>query len=149
MSVSSEINRLKSAKAALKAAIQSKGVTVSSSASISDYGALVESIDLGYQPATSIKVYNSAGTSLLGGYTFDTPVVVSNINYQCPVSPPANNFTINGVYSFTASTADGLYGSGGYALSPNSTDAVISKGYGVNVNYSRSFSGDVILYETA
>lgn len=146
MSVSSEINRLKSAKAALKAAIQKKGVTVDSSATISDYGALVESIDLGYQPATSIKVYNSTGATLLGSFTFDTPVVVSNINYQCPVAPPANSFTINGVYAFTAS---GSYGSGGYALSPNSTSAIISKGYGVNVNYSQSISGDVVLYETA
>lgn len=145
MSVSSEINRLKSAKSALKAAIQNKGVTVSSSASISDYGALVESIDSGYQPATSIKVYNSTGTSLLGSYTFELPAVISNINYQCPAAPPSNNFIINGIYSFTAS---GSYGSGGYALSPNSTDAIISKGYGVNVNYSQSISGDVILYET-
>lgn len=146
MSVSSEINRLKSAKAALKAAIQGKGVTVSSSASISAYGALVESIDSGYQPATSIKVYDSTGATLLGSYTFSIPVVVSNINYQCPTAPPANNFTINGVYSFTAS---GSYGSGGYALSPNSTSAIISKSYGANVNYSQSLSGDVILYETA
>lgn len=146
MSILSEINRLKSAKAALKAAIQGKGVTVSSSASISTYGTLVDSIDLGYQPATSIKVYNSTGTTLLGSYTFDTPVVVSNINYQCPAAPPANKFTINGVYSFTAS---GTYGSGGYALSPNSTSAIIRKSYGANVNYSQSLSGNVILYETA
>lgn len=149
MSVLSEINRLKSAKAALKAAIQKKGVTVSSSATISDYGALVESINLGYQPATSIKVYNSTGTILLGSYTFSTPVVVSNINYQCPAAPPANMFTINGVYSFTAS---GSYGSGGYSLSIGG-DVILSKGYGVNVNYSQSISanenGVVNLYESS
>lgn len=94
-------------------------------------------------------MYNENGSTLLGSYTFDTPVVVSNINYQCPTSPPSHNFTINGVYSFTANSGAG-YGSGGYCLSVGG-DIILSKGYGVNNNYSKSISADdngiIRLYE--
>lgn len=47
MSIASEITRLQTAKANLKTAIETKGVTVSSSALLDDYPALVESIPSG------------------------------------------------------------------------------------------------------
>lgn len=47
MSVASEITRLQTAKADLKTAIEGKGVTVSSSAKLDAYPALVESIQQG------------------------------------------------------------------------------------------------------
>lgn len=47
MSIASEITRLQTAKADLKTAIEGKGVTVSSSAKIDAYPALVESIQQG------------------------------------------------------------------------------------------------------
>lgn len=45
MSIATEISRLTSAKAALKTAIEGKGVTVSSSAKLDDYADLVDAID--------------------------------------------------------------------------------------------------------
>lgn len=47
MSIASEITRLQTAKADLKTAIEGKGVTVSSSAKLDAYPALVESIQQG------------------------------------------------------------------------------------------------------
>lgn len=47
MSIATEITRLQNAKANLKTAIEAKGVTVSQSATLSDYPALVESIPSG------------------------------------------------------------------------------------------------------
>lgn len=47
MSVASEINRLQTAKADLKTAIENKGVTVPSSTKLDGYAALVESIQAG------------------------------------------------------------------------------------------------------
>lgn len=47
MSIASEIERLQNAKSALKTAIEGKGVTVSSSAKLEDYPALVDSISGG------------------------------------------------------------------------------------------------------
>lgn len=102
-----------------------------------------------YRAASEIRVYDYTGATLLGSYTFDTPAVVSNINYQCPVSPPFHGFTINGIYSFTANYGSG-YGSGGYCLSIGG-DIILSKGYGVSNNYSQSISPDddgiIRLYE--
>lgn len=103
-----------------------------------------------YKAASEIRVYTENGGTLLGSYTFDTPVVVSNINYYCPTSPPSHNFTINGVYSFTATDDGQGYGSGGYCLSIGG-DTILSKGYGVSNNYSQSISPDddgiIRLYE--
>jgi len=47
MAISDEIARLQQAKADLKTAIEGKGVTVSSSAKLEDYPALVDSIQAG------------------------------------------------------------------------------------------------------
>lgn len=47
MAISDEITRLQSAKSALKTSIEGKGVTVSSSATLDDYPALVDSIQQG------------------------------------------------------------------------------------------------------
>ena len=69
MSVASEITRLQNAKAALKTSIENKGVTVSSSAKLDTYPALVDSIQTGgggsssdewlYYSATGVKVIQS------------------------------------------------------------------------------------------
>ncbi len=47
MAISDEITRLQQAKADLKTAIENKGVTVSSSATLDDYADLVDSIEVG------------------------------------------------------------------------------------------------------
>ena len=55
MSVSSEITRLSSAKAAIKTAIEGKGVTVPSSTKLDGYAALVEQIQQGSAPVLQDK----------------------------------------------------------------------------------------------
>lgn len=55
MSIASEISRLQSAKATLKTSIENKGVTVSQSATLSDYPALVDSIQTGGGGGTDLS----------------------------------------------------------------------------------------------
>lgn len=50
MSIASEISRIESAKAAIKTAIEGKGVTVPSSAKLDDYALLIDSIATGGDP---------------------------------------------------------------------------------------------------
>ena len=47
MTVSDQIRRIKNAKAAIKEAIQNKGVTVSDTAKLDEYPALIDSITVG------------------------------------------------------------------------------------------------------
>lgn len=56
MSIASEISRIQTAKADIKSAIEGKGVTVSSSAKLSDYAALVSAISTGITPSGSINI---------------------------------------------------------------------------------------------
>jgi len=65
MSVADEISRLTSAKAALKTAIEAKGVTVSSSAKLDDYAALVGNIPAGSTVATTTATVGSSNASSL------------------------------------------------------------------------------------
>ncbi len=65
MSISSEIIRLQNAKADLKTALENKGVTVPSSATLDDYADLVEGIIL---EEKDVAFYDYDGTLL---YTYD------------------------------------------------------------------------------
>ena len=83
MSIASEISRLQTAKAGLKTAIEGKGVTVSDTATLDAYPALVESIQTGgsggsddalkamiERTTTSIDIPN--GVTKIGDYAFYT-----------------------------------------------------------------------------
>lgn len=61
MSISTEITRLANAKAALKTAIESKGVTVAADAKLDGYSALVESIQTGGAAITDGIAINEIG----------------------------------------------------------------------------------------
>lgn len=99
MSIQSEINRLQTAKTNLASAIESKGVDVSSTATLSDYPALVSAISVGddkvisykgntgsatwYFPLGKFQIDNSGNygnftfTGRLGGWTNDNVAVYS------------------------------------------------------------------------
>lgn len=72
MSVASEITRLQTAKADLKTAIEGKGVTVSSSAKLDAYPALVESIQQGGSDDTWYLIVATKSTAFVYGKTNDT-----------------------------------------------------------------------------
>lgn len=70
MSVASEITRLSSAKAAIRTAIQAKGVTVPSSATLDDYADYVDDIQTGGGGATLVPTagdYPVVSNGGLGG----------------------------------------------------------------------------------
>lgn len=71
MSVATELTRIQSAKAALKTSIRNKGVSVSDNALISEYPALVDSIEAGGGGDTAMKE-NVQGT--LTSYTIPNDV---------------------------------------------------------------------------
>ena len=71
MAISDEISRLQSAKSALKTSIEGKGVTVSSSAKLEDYPALVDSIEAGGGSGDGKFLYvnlDNAGTTQSNPY---------------------------------------------------------------------------------
>lgn len=85
MSIQSELNRLQSAKASLKTAIQNKGVTVPGTTTLDGYSALVQQIETGdmhksvYDPqgkAQDIFAYDShlyKATFLVRGWSTGSP----------------------------------------------------------------------------
>jgi hypothetical protein len=79
MAISDEITRLQQAKADLKTAIEGKGVTVSSSATLDDYAALVDSIEAGGGTAPYI-------VNPLNGADFGSSTQVGSITYQYQIS---------------------------------------------------------------
>lgn len=76
MSVQSEITRLKNAKAAIKAAIEGKGVTVPDTTLLDGMAAMIESIEAGggaevstgtFMLDTDIEIYGTDGYAILHG----------------------------------------------------------------------------------
>ena len=99
MSIASEITRLQTAKADLKTAIEGKGVTVPSSATLDDYADLVDSISGGGDDYlaealnNTLTSYTSADVTIIRAYGFAT----MNIHN---VSVP--NCTIINAYAFNS-----------------------------------------------
>lgn len=87
MSVSSEITRLTNAKSAIKTAIEGKGVTVSSSATLDGYADLIDSIQTGGGGATLVPTagdYPVVGDGGLGGG--GSALTSTGISVTIPVS---------------------------------------------------------------
>lgn len=84
MSVQSEINRLQTAKADLKSAIENKGVTVPSSTKLDGYADLVDSIEAGGSETVVLDVNSlySGGETYeinLDNYGDSTVILYQNI----------------------------------------------------------------------
>lgn len=78
MSITSEINRLQTAKADLKTAIENKGVTVPSNTKIDGYADLVDSIETGGSAPYIVNPLNGA--------SFGSSAQVGSITYQYQIS---------------------------------------------------------------
>lgn len=89
MAISDEITRLQQAKADLKTAIEGKGVTVPSNATIDDYADLVDSIEAGGGGSSSIEdlVSKENLTKIETNISGSTPIILNQ----------SNNFNITGV----------------------------------------------------
>jgi len=89
MSIASEITRLQGAKAALKTAIETKGVTVSSSAKLDDYAELVGSIQTG-SGSESIEEKVAGYEGVEFGYAFNNTVLKAQLGLSPEVTIPSN-----------------------------------------------------------
>ena len=142
MSITSEINRLQTAKAGLKTAIENKGVTVSSSTKLDGYANLVDSIvtapyivnplngsDLGNNRSSGIIThqYQVSGASIVSG----------SLSYT-PYSERDNYSGLHNSDSQTNPNLTVLYGMG--------VDVSITNQGLISYNYDRSQS-DVNEYE--
>lgn len=85
MSIASQISRLLSAKAAIKTAIQNKGVTVSDSAKIDTYASLIDSIPTGssawnkiYETTVTANITSTSSTSVTILNTGDSSLYTSS-----------------------------------------------------------------------
>lgn len=78
MSITSEISRIQTAKADIKAAIENKGVTVHSNTKIDGYADLVDSIETG---GTAPYIVNP-----LNGGTFGSPRQVGSVTHQYQIN---------------------------------------------------------------
>lgn len=88
MSIATEITRLQTAKADLKTAIESKGVTVAASATLDDYADLVDAIETGGGDVphelpsgyTQLKYIESSGTQIID--TGVKPTIETEVQIQ-------------------------------------------------------------------
>ena len=114
MSVATEITRLQTAKANLKTAIEAKGVTVSSSATLDAYPALVEEIPSGGGNITEklVNFYDFDGT-LVASYTgqeaqalTELPSAPDHSSDEVPLTFDAWNWTLAQIKSYNTSYPD-------------------------------------------
>lgn len=107
MSIQTELSRIINAKAAIKAAIEGKGVTVPNGTLLDGMAALIESIEVG----------GGAGIELPTGYKVSTGTYTPNtegtdvehdikIASSCPYNNPCRMFCIYRVDGFDASGSD-------------------------------------------
>lgn len=155
MSIASEITRLQTAKADIKAAIEDKGVTVPSGSTLDDFADLVEAIQTGgggggggvsgtFTPASdlrSITLPDTIGKSSILIYPmFD--LVYSEItlrvhwgelvsNGRCILAGATNSGKNSYAYTFTNNAATGQLSS----ITFDSTTGTVTIGYGADNNY--------------
>lgn len=133
MSIASEITRLQNAKSALKTAIEGKGVTVPSGATLEEYPALVSGIRAPYilNPLNGTELGNSTYSGII---THQYQVSRSNI-VECSLTYTTNTMWDNfhGFWNSNAQTVAKLK-----QLDGMGTDVTITDGGLLSINYDRS-----------
>ena len=113
MSIASEITRLQTAKSDLKTAIENKGVTVSSSALISEYAGLVDDIPTGGGVVEKTVNFIDFDGTMLYSYTgaqaqalTELPAAPDHSNDEVPLTFDAWNWTLAEIKTYNTSYPD-------------------------------------------
>lgn len=122
MSISTEITRLQQAKASIKSAIQAKGVTVPSSATLDDFAALIASIPTGstatVATTTGTRANNNRMTFSLSGspkafaIITTTQITLGSTRYVLAVMSDGTN--TYGTYGYRSGSSAYAYVSSSY-----------------------------------
>ena len=104
--ISEQITRIKNAKAAIKQSIENKGVTVSDTAKIGDYAALIDSIEVGsggsggdseYEHPEYYELRTYGGTSYKGLFAYTCMDIDFSLYDSSKVTDMSNMFYMFGV----------------------------------------------------
>ena len=146
MSVQSEITRLENAKAAIKAAIEGKGVTVPEATLLDGMAALIESIQAGSGGFENIQTVTGSFTpeSLIGTPTQEWPSIDAfTVEHNAGFVPRAA-IAYTGTYGASkltiyAAIVEGVYGvEGGYTVSTYSVHQYYSNKKYINDDIIRT-----------
>ena len=155
MSVASEITRLQTAKAGIKSALEAKGVTVSSAATLDDYPQYVEDIPAGGDEElvkgliqgslTALTVPNGVTSVKANMFNGDTSIKVVNLNTGV-TSLGSNCF--NGASNLTAITVASGVRSFGNTCFQSCNNLQTIDGLGALNNIGQNFMKDCNKLET-
>lgn len=151
MSVQSEITRLENAKAAIKAAIEGKGVTVPDATLLDGMAALIESIEAGGGGGMKVEVFSitpademSAGTYEIGETTITNPHFCVCFDGTQPASDNTDTKKYYGLMTYVGCDAT-LWGKIGSAYDKSNFGLAYIK-YASQYQYRRYNYGSVISF---
>lgn len=151
MSIASEITRLQTAKADIKAAIEGKGVTVPSAATLDDYAGYVDTISGGggggIQTGT-FTIASNTKTVTISLDDADIKFIVALVPNPTQADPDAGGWKTAMILYFPSenlSKSFAVYTSGSY-FSPNNLSAIVDgNDITFNVNYNMK-AGDTFTW---
>lgn len=149
MSIQTELTRITNAKAAIKAAIEGKGVTVPDATLLDGMAALIESIEAGGSGGMKVEVFSitpademSAGTYEIGETTITNPHFCVCFDGTHPASKNTDTLNYTGLMTYVGCDAT-LWGKIGSAYDKSNFGLVYTK-YTSLYSYKRYNYGNVI-----
>lgn len=159
MSIATEIARLQNAKASIKSSIENKGVTVSPSATLDDYSALIDAISSGggsgleYETGTYTPSENISRPTINFKKTHSKPPCFVSM-YDCTGTTDETTYTnvafnfidmyqlFNGSYPYSSSGTNGMrYGTASYIYRGTSLTSLSTGTQHMTYNYTNTGSG--------
>lgn len=104
MSISTDLTRLQSAKAAIKTAIQNKGVTVPNGAKLDAFAALIDSIEAGGATGITTGVYIPASTGYDNVITHGLGVVPQLFAICAGAQAAGGSYVLDSAHGFSDRT---------------------------------------------
>lgn len=151
MSIQTELTRLTNAKAAIRTAIEGKGVTVPDGTLLDGMAALIESIAAGGSGGMKVEVFSitpanemSAGTYEIGETTITNPHFCVCFDGTQPASKDTDTFKYYGLMAYVGCDAT-LWGEIGSAYNESNFGLVYTK-YAIQYQYRRYNYGNTISF---